>query len=219
VDCCEPNLYDDQFDARRAEDRLRQYRRNGPNSWTERLVAGLSAGGVDGLTVLDIGAGVGAVHHALLAAGAASAVDVDASGPYIAASRAEADRRGLSARVTYVKGDAVALAPEIPPADLVAMDRVVCCYPHMAALVRVAAERTRRRLGIVLPRDDAWIRTGADVSNRWSAVRGNPFRFHVHRTAAVLEVAAASGLTPLASHRGRLWQTLILERVSPSPGT
>jgi 2-polyprenyl-3-methyl-5-hydroxy-6-metoxy-1,4-benzoquinol methylase len=127
VDCCEPTLYDDQFDARRVDDRLREYRRNGPNGWTSRLVAGLAKGGVDGLTVLDIGAGVGAVHHALLAAGAASAVDVDASGPCIAAARNEAERRGLDGRVSYLKGDAVTLAPDIGAADLVALDRVVCC--------------------------------------------------------------------------------------------
>ena len=214
MDCCDPAVYDDQFDARRAEERLREYRRNGPNGWTSRLVAGLATGGVDGLTVLDIGAGVGAVHHALLAAGAASAVDVDASGPYIAASRTEAERRGLADRVTYLKGDAVALVPALPPADLVALDRVVCCYPHMEALVRVAADRTRRRLGMVLPRDDAWIRAGVDVSNRWSALRRNPFRVHVHRTADVLAIAAAGGLVPSASHRGRFWQTMILERAS-----
>ena len=212
MDCCDPAVYDDQFDARRADDRLREYRRNGPNGWTSRLVAGLATGGVDGLTVLDIGAGVGAVHHALLEAGAASAVDVDASGPYIAASRTEAERRGLADRVTYVKGDAVARASELAEADLVALDRVVCCYPHMEALVRVAADRTRRRLGMVLPRDAAWIRAGVDVSNRWSALRGNPFRVHVHRTADVLEVAIAGGLVPVASHRGRFWQTMILER-------
>jgi SAM-dependent methyltransferase len=214
MDCCEPTLYDDQFDARRAADRLREYRRKGPNGWTKRLVHGLSADGVDGMTVLDIGAGVGAVHHALLAAGAASAVDVDASGPYIEAAREEAVRRGLSDRVTYRKGDVVALAPDLLPADLVALDRVVCCYPHMEALVRVAAERARRRLGMVLPRDDAWVRLGVDASNRWSALRRDPFRVHVHRTAAVLEVAKAGGLAPIASHRGRFWQTLILERVS-----
>lgn len=214
MECCEPTVYDDQFDARRAADRLREYRRKGPNGWTVRLVHGLAADGVDGMTVLDIGAGVGAVHQALLAAGAASAVDVDASGPYLAAARAEAERRGLSDRVTYHKGDAVALALELPAADLVALDRVVCCYPHMEALVRVAAERTRRRLGMVLPRDDAWIRLGVDISNRWSGVRGNPFRVHVHRTADVLGVATAGGPTPIASHRGRFWQTLILERAT-----
>ena len=214
MDCCDPAVYDDQFDARRANDRLREYRRNGPNGWTRRLVAGLADGGVLGLTVLDIGAGVGAVHHALLEAGAASALDVDASGPYIAAARSEAERRGLADRVTYVKGDAVTLAPTLPQADLVALDRVVCCYPHMEALVRVAADRTRRRLGLVLPRDDAWIRAGVDVSNRWSALRRNSFRVHVHGTADVAKVAVAGGLVPVASHRGRFWQTMILERAS-----
>lgn len=214
MDCCDPAVYDDQFDARRAADRLREYRRIGPNGWTSRLVSGLASGGVDGLTVLDIGAGVGAVHHALLEAGAASAVDVDASGPYIDASRTEAERRGLVDRVTYVKGDAVAVVPGLPPADLVALDRVICCYPHMEALVRVAADRTRRRLGMVLPRDDAWIRAGVDVSNRWSALRGNPFRVHVHRTSDVLAAAVAGGLVPVGSHRGRFWQTMILERAS-----
>jgi magnesium-protoporphyrin O-methyltransferase len=213
MDCCEPTLYDTQFDARRAGERMREYRRNGPNGWTTRLIAGLSTGGVDGLTVLDIGAGVGAVHHALLAAGATSAIDVDASGPYIAAAREEADRRGLADRVTYRKGDAVALAPELPPADIVALDRVVCCYPHMEALVRVSADLTRRRLGMVLPRDDAWIRAGVEISNRWSALRRDPFRVHVHRTADVLDVAITAGLVPIASHRGRFWQTMILERV------
>ncbi len=214
MDCCERTIYDDQFDARRADERLREYRRNGPNGWTARLIAGLSSDDIDGLTVLDIGAGVGAVHHALLDAGAVSAVDVDASGPYLAAAQAEAQRRGHADRVTYLKGDAVALAPELPASDLVALDRVVCCYPHMEALVGVAAERTRRRLGMVLPRDDAWIRAGVDVSNRWSAFRRNPFRVHVHRTADVLAVATAGGLVPVTGHRGRFWQTLILERAT-----
>lgn len=212
MDCCVPSIYDNQFDARRAEERLREYRQKGPNGWTERLVAGLSLGGVDGLTVLDIGAGVGAVHHALLAAGAASAVDVDASGPYLTAARTEAERRGLADRVTYLKGDAVAIAPALPQSDLVALDRVVCCYPNMATLVRVAAGRTRRRLGMVLPRDDAWIRAGVAVSNRWSGLRRDPFRVHVHRTADVLAAATAGGLVPVTNHRGRFWQTLILER-------
>jgi len=212
MDCCDRTVYDDTFDAREADARLREYRRHGPRDSTTRLVDGLAAGGVDGLTVLDIGAGVGAVHHALLAAGAAAAVDVDASGPYIAAARDEAERRGLSDRVTYRKGDAVALGPELEAADLVALDRVICCYPHMEALVQLAAERTRRRMGMVLPRDDAWIRAGIGMANRWSSLRREPFRIHAHRTASILAVAAARGLVPVASHRSILWQTLILER-------
>jgi SAM-dependent methyltransferase len=212
VDCCQPDLYDTQFDAKHAEDRLREYRRNGPKGWTARLIEELSRGGVDGLTVLDIGAGVGAVHQSLLAAGAASATDVDASGPYLAAAKEEAARRGLADRVTYVKGDAVRVGPDVAEADIVALDRVVCCYVDMEALVRMAASHTRKRLGMVFPRDGAWIRAGVGLSNRWSGFRGDPFRVYVHRTDAVVAIARDAGLEPVSTHRGWFWQTLILER-------
>ena len=213
MDCCDPTLYDDTFDEADAERRLRDYRRHGPRGGTARLIAALSGDGVEGLTVLDIGAGVGAIHQTLLEAGAASATDVDASGPYLAAARREAERRGLADRVTYLKGDAVRLAPELPEADLVALDRVVCCYPDMQALVTVAATRTRRRLGLVLPKDAGWTRAGASLSNRWSRLRGDPFRFHVHPTVEVIGTARAAGLELVSEHRGWFWQTLVLERV------
>lgn len=212
MDCCDPSVYDDHFDAQRARQQLRRYRRDGPRGWTSRLVAELSAGGVAGLTVLDIGAGVGAVHHALLAGGAASAVDVDASGPYLEAAQGEAARRGIADRVTYLKGDAVALGDAVPEADLVALDRVVCCYPNMERLVTVAATRTRRRLGLVLPRDDAWIRAFIALENRVAGLGRRPLLTYVHRTAAITEVAASAGLVPASAHRGRIWQTLVYER-------
>lgn len=212
MDCCDPKLYDDQFNAGEAERKVREYRDRGPNGWTARLVSELSEGGVDGLTVIDIGAGVGAVHHALLASGAASATDVDASSAYLKAARQEAERLGLADRVTYRKGDAVRVVPELPPADLVALDRVVCCYHDMEGLVRVAADRTRRRLGLVMPRDRAWIRAVVAISNRWSALTRDPFRVYAHRTDAVVGVASAAGLTVRTLHRGLFWQTLVLER-------
>jgi magnesium-protoporphyrin O-methyltransferase len=211
VDCCD-TLYDDQFDAREATHKLREYRRNGPRGETARLIDALARGGVDGLTVLDIGAGVGAVHHALLAAGASTATDVDASGPYLEVARQEAARRGLSDRVTFHKGDAVRIVADLPPADLVALDRVVCCYVDMHGLVRVAAEHTGRRLGMVLPRDTAWIRLLVAISNRWSAFRKDPFRVYVHPTEDVVSVAAGAGLALTTAHRGVFWQTLVLER-------
>ena len=213
MNCCDPDVYDDRFDARSAELQLREYQRKGPDDWTTRLIDELAEGGVDGMTVLDIGAGVGAVHHALLAAGAGSAVDVDASGPYLAAARKEAARRGLAERITYRKGDAVALAPELDDADLVALDRVVCCYGDMPGLVGVAAGRTRRRLGMVLPRDDVWVQALVAMANGWNRLRRDPFRIHAYRTADVARVATAAGLVQRSGHRGVFWQSLVFERV------
>ena len=217
MDCCESSVYDEEFDAREAAHKLREYRRKGPNPWTARLINELSAGGVDGLTVLEIGAGIGAVHQTLLASGAASATDVDASGPYLAVAREEAERRGMTGRVTFLKGDAVRLRDQLPEADLVALDRVVCCYGDMPGLVGLAAARARRRLGLVLPRDGRWIRAAVALANAWGALTRNPFRVHVHRTDAVLAVAAAAGLRVTSTHRGMFWQTLVLERGRMEP--
>lgn len=92
MDGCSPgdSPFDRQFDALHAAQHLRAYRQNGPVGTTRALIEALGAGGFDGQSVLDIGGGVGAVHHALLRSGAAAAVDVDASRAYIAVARDEA---------------------------------------------------------------------------------------------------------------------------------
>jgi SAM-dependent methyltransferase len=214
MDCCPPGdtPFDHQFDARHAAQQLRAYRQKGPRGLTRALIDELAAGGIDGQTVLDIGAGVGAVHHALLRSGAAGAMDVDASRAYIAVAREEAARQGHADRVRYLTGDFVALADAVDPADLVALDRVICCYGDMAALVARSAGLARRRYGLVYPRDTWLGRVGIGFINAWSRVTRSPFRAHVHRTAEVEAIVAAHGLVK-RSHRSTLiWQLAIYER-------
>ncbi|MGE5101239.1 MAG: methyltransferase domain-containing protein, partial [Deltaproteobacteria bacterium] len=79
----------------------------------------MRAVGVDGASLLDIGGGVGAIHHTLLDAGATNARHVDVSPDYINAAREEAGRRGHADRVLFLRGDFVQLAPEVADADVV----------------------------------------------------------------------------------------------------
>jgi SAM-dependent methyltransferase len=162
--------------------------------------------------VLDIGAGVGAVHLELLDAGAAAAVDVDASPAFVEAARSEAARRGTSDRVTYQVGDFVALAPEVAPAEIVALDRVVCCYPDMAALVSLSTARARRRYGLVYPRDSWWIRSGARIANALTALFRSRIRIHIHATADVDGLVRAAGLEPRFRRSTIFWQVAVYER-------
>jgi len=167
------------------------------------------------MTVLDIGAGVGAVHQLLLERGAVSATDVDASRPYLAAAREEARRRGLAERVAFMYGDFAALAPGIEPADLVALDRVVCCYGDVDGLVGRAAERTRRRLGIVLPPDGRASRFVIGLLNAWQRLTRSAFRMHAHPHARVTAAALEAGLEPAGESRLGIWRLLIFERREP----
>jgi magnesium-protoporphyrin O-methyltransferase len=206
--CC----FDDAFGEGDAKADLRRFRTKGATGTTRLLIDGLAAGDVTGLSILDIGAGVGAVHLELLARGATTAVDVDASRAYIEAARGEADRRGVSDRVRHVKADFVAVADQLEPADLVALDRVVCCYADMPALLGRAAALTRRRLGLVYPRDTWLFRAGVALAAGWFRLTRSEFRPYAHRTAAVEAVVTGAGLRSRERQTGWIWQTVIYER-------
>jgi magnesium-protoporphyrin O-methyltransferase len=204
-----------EFNEASARRDLQTYRRKGPDPTTQLLIDGLRGGpggDVTGLRVLDIGAGVGAVHLELLTAGAATAIDIDGSPAYVAAAKEEAERLGVADRVHYEGGDFVELAPAIEPVDLVALDRVVCCYPDMAALVGLSAARARWRYGLVFPRDTWWIRAGSATANVLFRLFRQRTRFWVHGTAAVEAIVSSAGLRR-TFHRDRLfWQVSVFER-------
>jgi SAM-dependent methyltransferase len=202
-----------EFGESTARDDLRSYRRSGPARTTQWLLEGLRVDGVGGLSVLDIGAGIGAVHLDLLKAGAASAVDVDGSPAFVTVAREEAVRQELGDRVTYIVGDFVNIAPTIAPADLVALDRVVCCYPDMEALVRQSVACARLRYGLVYPRDTWWIRAGAAVLNGLARIARRRVRAHVHRTAEVDAIVRGAGFVPRLRRRNLFWQVAVYQRV------
>ncbi len=103
------------YTAKRAAAELRKYKEKGPRPAARILIDTLRAEGVEGASLLDIGGGIGAIQHELLAAGVAEATSVDASASYLDVAREESDRRGYGGRVTYRHGDFVELAESIPP--------------------------------------------------------------------------------------------------------
>jgi SAM-dependent methyltransferase len=215
MDCCTPGgdpAYERQFDARHADDQLRAYRRDGPAPLTRRLIDALAEGGLEGRTVLDIGAGIGAVHLELLRKGAERAVDVDFSSAYVAAARGEAAEQGCADRVNYVMGDFVAVADEIESADLVALDRVICCYADMVALVTRSAAHARHRYALIYPRDTVLGRIGIAAFNLSQRLIRSSFRAYVHRTSEVDALVTAGGLVARLRRTNLLWQLAVYER-------
>jgi hypothetical protein len=146
---------------------------------------------------------------------------VEASTAYLRAAREEAERRGTAGRVRYDEGDFAAIADRVEPADVVTLDRVICCYPDMESLVGRSAEHARRVYGLVYPHDGWWVRLGVRAANAgmWAARRA--FRAHVHRTDAVDAVARSRGLAPKLRRRvGPVWQVALYVRdgATSAPG-
>jgi magnesium-protoporphyrin O-methyltransferase len=211
---CQCQSIDATFDRLLAQQQLRKVRRRGPQKTTRILLEALKARGVKDRTLLDIGGGVGVIQHDLLSSGAAAVTSVDASSAYLAVSRAEAERLGHAGRIHYYYGNFVELAPGIPPADIVTLDRVICCFDEMEVLVGVSSAKARGTYGVVYPRSAWWVRLGVAIANLSLAVRGNPFRIFTHDSAAVEEVIRAQGLTRVSHHTSGMWQVVVFARAS-----
>ena len=208
MSCCAPKEIERQFGSDTAKGDLRRFRRRGPIRSTRLLIDDLRKAGVAGMSVLDIGGGIGAIHHALLDAGAVDAMHVDLSPEYIAAAREEAARRGHADRVRFVHGDFVTVSADLPSADVLTLDRVICCYPDMELLVGRAAEKARKLVGAVYPRDVWWVRLGVRLGNVVRRIRRTAFRVFVYRPAAIDDALRRHGFERRTQRRTFLWEVV-----------
>lgn len=209
--CCQG--VDEMFGEKTARYDLRRYRKRGPSKPTRVLLEALQREGIKDATVLDIGGGIGAIQQELLDAGADRATSVEASAAYLRAAREEAGRRGNGDRISYQAGDFVALADRVEPADVVTLDRVICCYPDMESLVSRSADRAQRLYGLVYPRDAWWVAVGFGFMNLIMRLARRAFRVHLHPTRAVDAVAREHGLIPkMARRAGPVWQVALYAR-------
>jgi len=106
-------------------------------------------------------------------------------------------------------GNFIDLAQDINAADVVTLDRVICCYPEMERMVKLSAERARKLYGLVYPRDTWWTRLGVVVDNLWMRVRGSPYRGYVHPTREVETILIERGFVRRFFKQTAVWQITV----------
>ena len=200
-----------QFSDAVARRDLKRYRRRGPDQTTRLLRDAILRAG-NGTTVLDVGAGIGALGFELLAAGAERVTAVEAAPAYVAAAREEAGRRNISDRLDLVKGDFVSVAGDVMPADVVTMDRVVCCYPAYQPLLEAALHRSRRLLAFSYPRDRWYVRAAVGMQNLSRALFRNPFRGFVHSARGMEALLEQHGFVRLRRRETLKWSADLYAR-------
>lgn len=210
--CCQPGDYDKVFDEKHARSKARAYARDGLTGDARRIVEFVRSRMPPGYSVLEVGGGIGEIHLELLKDGAARALNVELATRYEAIATELLRERGLADRVERRLGDFVREAASVPEADVVVMNRVVCCYPDADALVGAAADHARRYLVLTIPVDRWWIRLGIAMGNAVLALRRNTFRGYVHASRKVLAAAERRGMRLAERRRGLIWQLIALER-------
>jgi 2-polyprenyl-3-methyl-5-hydroxy-6-metoxy-1,4-benzoquinol methylase len=201
------------FDPKVAERDLRRYQRRGPDASTRILMAELRRWPLQGLHLLDVGGGIGVIGVELAGAGLASVTLADASPAYLEVARRHLASRYASRPVQFILGDFAVTAGSLPDADIVTLDRVVCCYPDVEVLLRGAAARARRMVAFTYPRDKWFVRAAIALENSWYRLSGNPFRAFVHSPERMASVLEAAGFVRAARHARLQWALDLYRRV------
>jgi SAM-dependent methyltransferase len=205
--CCSTfeRAAEQQFNARKAAEELAQFRKHGPGRTTRLLQEGVADAGLSRGLLLDIGSGIGALTLGLLERGMAQAIAVDASSAYTDAARQEAQRRGRADAIQFVHADFVSMASRLPTADVVTLDRVVCCYPACAPLLDAALRHTGHCFALSYPRDVWYVRLGVLLENVQRRLARNPFRTLVHPVHEMKRLIEGAGFELRSRRETWMW--------------
>ncbi len=178
-----------------------------------RLVSYLRKRDLEGRSVLEVGGGVGDFQMELLKSGAATAVNVELSPEYEETARELIEAEGMAGRIDRRLGDFVDQQAALQPADVVVLNRVICCYPWMEPMLGASVDKTRWLLAIAVPRDRLVSRMMVKVGNTVQRLAGHDFESYVHSVDRMQAVASRNGMTPVFEAKGLIWQGLVFERV------
>jgi magnesium-protoporphyrin O-methyltransferase len=207
MDCCDVNGLNRIFRGKPVRWERRRFLKRGPNRRQQGFFTGLTPAG---RTMLDLGCGVGGLGFTALRQGAVSATFVDISRAYLAAAREVAAELALTDESSFLAGDALAL--ELPRADLVTLDRVVCCHPQGPILLAKAARLSGGALAFSYPLPRWYMRLGRGLGNGVLRLFGHPFRFYVHAEEKLLAAATSAGHELARSQRFGVWQLRVYRK-------
>ena len=208
--CCE--ITDSAFSEAEARSELRNYRRRGPANQTKLILEAIRSLSLKNADLLDIGGGIGVIHHELLNDVARQATHVDASSAYLKEAKTEAARLGHSERVNFLHADFTEAASDLPKADIVTLDRVVCCYPDFRRLLKAAAEHSRQALAFTYPRETWYMRIALKVINFFQRIQKDPFRVFLHPIAEMDSLLQGEGFERVALRRLFIWEMALYQK-------
>jgi magnesium-protoporphyrin O-methyltransferase len=159
--CCAPRTSPegtDKFFSKQTKRYLKNFHKRGLAKEQRYLLEGIRPESISGKTVLEIGCGIGALHLTLLKHGGASAVGIDISEGMLQAATQLSREFGFENRVSYINGDFAAMDEQIASADVVLVDKVVCCYRDLDDLLTKSISKCTGVYALSFPRPNALVR-------------------------------------------------------------
>lgn len=210
--CCRSGPCEEFFDSAQARRDLAEYLEHGLGALETRMLAALPTGVEAGARVLEIGGGVGAIQAELLARGAGSGEVVELVAAYAPYAALLAERRSIEGHSSFRVHDLLADPEGVLGADIVVLNRVVCCSSEGPELAAAAAHLTRRALLLSFPPSNAFTRSVAALQRAIWRLFGRRYRAYAWPEAALLDAARAGSLSEIARGGTFAWRYLVLAR-------
>lgn len=203
----------EMFSERVSKHDARKFERRGLDVRARKLLHGLERRvQLKGLTTLEIGIGTGGFTIEMLERGASSAVGIDAVAGQLEQALRLARARGLAEKLQLKQADATEISDHLPPADVVVLDRVVCCYADWNALLGTAATHARAAMAMSYPRYAWYTRLWVAAANVGLRLLRRNFRLYLHSPAAMQQLLQAHGLLPQVIGHRVVWELLVATR-------
>jgi 2-polyprenyl-3-methyl-5-hydroxy-6-metoxy-1,4-benzoquinol methylase len=215
TNCCHARGCDEFFGSRFARRMAKRYRKRGLDGTAQEILRFLESRGIQGATIIEVGGGVGEIQLELLKRGAARAVNLELSPAYDDEAARLLDEAGVRDRAERRLHDIAADPDGVAPADVVILNRVVCCYPDYERLLGAAADHAGRLLVFSHPPRNAVSRLIVAGQNLGFRLKRSEFRTFAHPPAAMRAALEVRGLHQTFTHRGRVWQVAGAERAAP----
>lgn len=203
----------DRFFSRWSKKYAKEYKKKGLAKEQRFLLEGIRKEPVQSRTLLDIGCGVGALHHALLREGAARSVGIDIADGMVRQARQFAREFNLQDRTEYHTGDFVQLAGTINESDVTMLDKVVCCYENLDSLLKASTEKTRHILALTHPKENFLMRIAFKTQIALGKLFRWKFRPFWHDWVVMKATIIASGFEPVYENSTFAWQVLVFRRL------
>ncbi|HCA80726.1 MAG TPA: hypothetical protein DEP53_13440 [Bacteroidetes bacterium] len=213
--CCSPGSPcsgTNAFFSRWSRFYARRFRSGGLELVQKYLLDGIGTEPISGRSVLDIGCGVGSLHLTLLQRGAATSVGIDLSEGMLREARSFADNLGVGGRTEYINGDFTALAPSVPESDITVLDKVVCCYEDIRALVVSSTGKTKRIYALSHPKENILMKSMFRGHMALARLFGWSFHPFWHNWADMKALIDSQGFSLTYERSTLAWQVLVFRR-------
>ncbi len=209
--CCE--VTNSQFDESIAKGNLKDYLKKGPAKQTKLILDAIRSLKLKNISLLDIGGGIGMIYHELMNDVINKAVHVDASSAYLKVAKEESTKRGYAEAIQFIHADFTDVEKDISPADIVTLDRVICCYPYYQNLLKAAAEHAKHAVVLTYPRENWYFKIILRIVNFFQKLRNDPFRVFVHPIQQIENLMKEHGFSRVANKQLFIWEMALYKKI------